>query len=197
MTLAECDRQTLEEAHIDLDEVATEIAELIRRDNRELISPLTDALSVSERAFLSRGGATGLDPTPRLSGQISLNIQSIASEFAKMTAEAYTQKQVAELLRVTPGRIRQRIDERSLYAVASHRGRVCPLWQFYEDKTLPGLEQVLKAISPGAHPIAVLSFFLNTNPDLESTILETQLSPRDWLISGHPVDQVVSLGREL
>jgi hypothetical protein len=197
MTLAERDRQTLEEAHIDLDEVATEIAALIRRDNRELVSPITDALSEPERAFLRRGGAIGLDPTPMPLGQIHLNIQSIASEFAKMTTEAYTQKQAAELLCVTPGRIRQRIDERSLYAVASHKGRVCPLWQFFEGKTLPGLEQVLKAISPDAHPIAVLNFFMTPNPDLESPILDTQLSPRDWLISGHPVDEVVILGREL
>lgn len=101
------------------------------------------------------------------------------------------------MLCVTPGRIRQRIDERSLYAVASHKGRVCPLWQFYEGKTLPGLEQVLKAISPAAHPIAVLNFFMNPNPDLESPILDAQLSPRDWLISGHSADEVVILGREL
>ncbi len=197
MTFAERDRQTLEEAHIDLDEVAAEIAALIRRDSHELISPITDALSEPERAFLRRGGAIGLDPTPTSLGQMHLNIQSIASEFAKMTSEAYSQKQAAELLCVTPGRVRQRIDERSLYAVASHKGRVCPLWQFYEGKTLPGLEPVLKVISPDAHPIAVLHFFMTPSPDLASPILNTQLSPRDWLISGHSVDEVVILAREL
>ncbi len=195
MALPERDRQTLEEAHIDLDEVASEVAELIRREHGALDSSMTDALSDHERAFLQRSGAVGLDPIP--SDRIRSNILSVASEYAKMAAQAYTLKQVADLLEVTTGRIRQRIDAGTLYAVASHRGRVCPQWQFHEGTTLPGLDSVLKAVSPEAHPIAVQHFFLNISPDLESPMFDTPLSPRDWLISGHPVDEVVILAREL
>jgi hypothetical protein len=108
MALAEIDRQTLEEPHIDLDEVASEIAELIRRERDLLVSPMSDALSEPERAFLQRSVAAGFDPIPSESKLYS-NIRSIASEHAKMTAQAYTQKQVADLLQVTAGRIRQRI----------------------------------------------------------------------------------------
>ncbi|VAX14570.1 hypothetical protein MNBD_GAMMA24-1592 [hydrothermal vent metagenome] len=194
MALAE-DRRTLEEANIDVDDLISEAAAIVRQTDLFLRNPLTDALSEQEAAFLRRGGAVGLDEP--LKDRSRKNIMVIASEYAEMVAHAYTQKEVADLLKVTTSRIRQRIDAGTLYSIESNRGRVCPRWQFSQAATLPGIERVLKAISSKAHPVAVQHFFLSISADLESPTLNQTLSPRDWLISGHNPDAVVILANEL
>lgn len=193
--LTERDRRTLEDAHIDENEVLREVAALIRRDQDIFLPHITsDALPNDERHFLRRGGAELEGPRP---DQVRSRNLSLTSEYAKMATQAYTLNEVANLLDESLSKIQQHIEARTLYTVIGHRGCVCPRWQFHDQTTLPGLELVLKAISPEAHPIAVQRFFLTVCPDLESPIFDIALSPRDWLISGHQVNEVVILTGEL
>jgi hypothetical protein len=41
----------------------------------------------------------------------------------------------------------------------------------------------------------VAEWFLSLNPDLEVDAQENPLSPREWLLSGKPVEAVVALAR--
>ena len=103
----------------------------------------------------------------------------------------------AARLGVVASRVRQRVTERSLYAVDGPGGRVFPAFQFGPSGALPGLGRVLAAIDPSVHPITVERFFLAPIGDLESDVAGGPLSPRDWLLTSLPVDDVVLLARDL
>ena len=194
--LADRDVVTLRKAGIvDIETLASAAAAFLRKHPIYTSKPMLNALSEQEEAFLRQGGAAGLsdyDPS-----SATRNITVIAAEYAQMVSSADTQKQVAQRLGVSTGRVRQRLDSGSLYAIDGPSGRVCPQWQFVDSGTLPGLERVLPSISEKAHPVAVQRFFLKENPDLESNIQGQAISPRDWLLTGHSPETVVLLAREL
>lgn len=56
---------------------------------------------------------------------------------------------------------------------------------------------MLADIRPGAHPIAVERFFVTPTENLESELVDDAMCPRDWLLSGNPVEPVVMLAREV
>jgi hypothetical protein len=80
---------------------------------------------------------------------------------------ALTADEVAKLLNIT----RQAVDKRrrngQLLAVElGRRGYYYPAWQFGESGTLPGLENVLKALTDD-DPWMQLAFFIAPNPRLD------------------------------
>jgi hypothetical protein len=194
--LAEQDIRTLHAAGIDdIESLAAAAAAFLREHPIYSIIPMPNALSDQEEAFLRQGGAAGVGRYDASSA--TRNVTSLAAEYAQMVSTAYTQKEVAERLGVSTSRVRQRIDGGSLYSIPGPGGRVCPRWQFSDSATLPGLEQVLATINIDAHPVAVQRFFLTETADLESDSLMRALSPRDWLLTGHPAEAVALLARDL
>ncbi len=125
------------------------------------------------------------------------NIVQLASEYVVLIETAHSQKAVAKQLNVSTSRVRQRIDAGSLYAVRSDHGRVCPTWQFHEGRVLPGLDKVLSVIDKSLNPLSIQRFFITISPDLESATLGAALSPRDWLLTGHSVNDVILLAESL
>ncbi len=194
--LAEIDQMTLREAGInDPDRVLAAAAAFLREHPIYRVLAVGNALSVEEETFLSAGGASGVG---RDNSQAkATNVAVIAGEYAEMEATAYSQQEVAKLLAVSTSRVRQRLDNGSLYSISGVAGRVCPRFQFLDDRTLPGLETVLAALSDSAHPVAVQRFFLSVQRDLESGELGTILSPREWLMTGHDPEAVAILARDL
>ena len=153
-------------------------------------------LSANEERLLRESGALGLDDAEEPSLQAGpLNI---VAQYAQLVADASSTETVARRLGVVPSRVRQRVAERSLYALDTPGGRVFPAFQFDDSgATLPELGRVLAAIDPSAHPITVERFFFTPTADLESTLATAALSPRDWLLAALPVDDVVVLARDL
>lgn len=194
--LADQDRQTLQDAGIpDTDRLLAALAALIRKHPIYRIPTIPNALSAQEEAFLSAGGAVGVGSSSN--DAAAENIAMIAKEYAEMESTAYSQQEVARLLNVTTSRVRQRLDNGSLYCISGVGGRVCPCFQFVDNRILPGLEIVLGALSKSAHPVAIHRFFLSVQPDLISKELGRALSPRDWLTTGHDPEEVAVLVREL
>ena len=194
--LAEKDLRTLQEAGItNIETLASAAAAFLRAHPIYTVQPMPNALSEQEEAFLLQGGADGVGAYNKCS--TAENITTIAGEYAQMVATAYSQQEVAKRLGVSTSRIRQRLDNGSLFAVDGPAGRVCPKFQFAEGSTIPGLEAVLGVMSKEAHPVAVQRFFLTVSPDLESETLGWAVSPRDWLLTGHSPDPVILLAREL
>lgn len=193
--LADQDLRTFHDAGIhNPDDILAAAAAFLRQ--LKPVRPSPNALADAETGFLSRGGARGLGEANE-NAKAATNLAQIAGEFAQMVATALGQQQVANYLKVTTGRVRQRSDVLSLYAIDGANGRVYPGFQFENGTTLPGLEAVLAAINPEANPVAVQRFFLTPSPDLESDIVGTALSPRDWLLAGHNAEAVITLAREL
>jgi hypothetical protein len=174
--------------------VTNAAANFIRLHPLYVYPPSTQDLSVHELQVLEEGGF------PKLPAQISLsdNITIVAGEVGVLIASALSQVQAAQLLGVDPSRIRQRISQGTLYAIAGQDNiKVLPRFQFTDKGALPHLEKVLPGINKEAHPVAVQRFFLTASADLYSDELGTNLSPRDWLITGHSPDPVIKMTADL
>lgn len=72
-----------------------------------------------------------------------------------------------------------------------------PLFQFERRLVLPGLARVLKALPEDLCSMDVVNWFVLRDADLRLEGDEAPLSPREWLVSGRPVDGVVAVARDL
>jgi excisionase family DNA binding protein len=126
-------------------------------------------------------------------------ISRTASKHAAILASSLTVREAAEILGVSEGRIRQKISERRLYSVRGEGGeRRLPRFQFSPRGGVPGMEEVVRVVPRGVHPVALQNFFTSPNPDLYlDEEEEVPISPRDWLLSGGDPEAVIPLAREL
>lgn len=194
------DVQVLHQAGIaDVNKLVHSAAEFIREHPMYTVKSSPGALSPSEARILSSGGAIGVreEPGAKYSQGPVSNLTQVAGQYAQLVESALTAAQVAERLGVTPSRVRQRTEARTLYAIATGSGRVYPRWQFSDSGTIPGLARILDVLSRSAHPVAVERFMLTVHPDLESSEVGSILCPRDWLIAGHSPEDVALMAREL
>jgi hypothetical protein len=111
--------------------------------------------------------------------------------------ESLSAADAAKLLRVDVSRIRQRLRERSLFGLEYEGSWRLPRFQFERRLVIPGLPQVLKALPNDLFPLDVVDWFVLPDSDLQLDDDVAPLSPREWLISGRPVEAVVAVAREL
>ena len=116
---------------------------------------------------LSQPGAVGfvhpeVDPFARARVRgLRRRDELLAAEGGTLTTE-----EVAKLLDLTPQAVHKRRNTGKLLAlVLGRRGLRFPAWQFSDDGVLPGLEDVLAALTK-APPLAVVRFFLSGNARL-------------------------------
>jgi hypothetical protein len=122
-------------------------------------------------------------------------IQSEA-QYMALLEESLSAADAAKLLRVDVSRIRQRLRERSLFGIEYEGSWRLPRFQFERRLVIPGLAQVLKELPPDLFPLDVVDWFLLPEPDLQLEGDAAPQSPREWLISGRPVDAVAALARD-
>ncbi|MEE9396257.1 MAG: hypothetical protein V3V31_04515 [Methylococcales bacterium] len=194
------DLHTLKQVGVEnWEELVSAAAYFVRHQPLYRVKVSPHALTSQEEAFLRRAGASGVGDDYDANA-IEEKLREAAVEYGQMVASAYSQKGAAECIGVTPSRVRQRIDQRTLYAIDTPHGRVCPKWQFTEEgATLPGIDAVLPLISVNAHPVAVQRFFLTPQVDLEDDVDSevVQFSPVRWLETGHSPKEVMLLARAL
>jgi hypothetical protein len=123
-------------------------------------------------------------------------IQSQA-QYMALLEESLSATDAAKLLRVDVSRVRQRLRERSLFGVEYEGSWRLPRFQFERRLVIPGLAQVLKSLPPELFPLDVVDWFVLPDSDLQLEGDVAPLSPREWLLSGRPIDTVVSLARDL
>lgn len=147
------------------------------------------SLSSADRDYLARySGAL-----PASAAQVeALSTRRVAAVTADV-ARSFSRAEVAQLLGITPSRVSHRQSDGQLYAFRAGPGRLLyPDWQFEKGApVLPHLGRVLGAIEPGANPAALRRFMLTPDPDL--LIAGRPVSPRDWLLAGGDIEEVVSL----
>jgi len=119
------------------------------------------------------------------------------AQYMALLAESLSAADAAKLLRVDVSRVRQRLRERSLFGIEYEGSWRLPRFQFERRLVLPGLAQVLKALPSDLFPLDVVDWFVLPDSDLQLDSDPAALSPREWLISGRPVETVVALARDL
>lgn len=118
---------------------------------------------------------------------------------AQLRAQSLTTGQVADLLDVTPGRIRQRDADRSLSSIPVEGKTRFPTFPFASlerglaasERELPGWSEVASALPQHAHPLAVVRVVHHVSEELE---VDGQLvSPADWLAGGASASEAADL----
>lgn len=150
------------------------------------------ALSADELAFLqAHSGAT---PNPQALAEA--RIANAVNEENELS-DALTVREVADLLGVSPSRVRHWLADGSLYAYKSQgRGteRKLPRWQFHHGDVIPHLGEVLNALPDNDAPLGVKAFFLNAR--VEHPTSEENYSVRDWLLGGQDPAEAIALADE-
>ena len=149
------------------------------------------ALTQAERQVLESGG---------MPIDVPLAVGPVAARAAKYEAildGCLSVEEAAKRLRVTAGRIRQRLlaDPPTLYAI--RRGHVwrLPSFQFTSNRLVPNIDRVIAHLDPALDPVAVEHWF--TQPHLDLEYGGRRVAPIDWLAQGHRVEPVVELAEDL
>jgi excisionase family DNA binding protein len=179
--------------------------EELHGEAREMVDSLLVGLPVG-RVEDPEGGFTLAELSVLREGGLTFDaseygdrVSRTASKYAAISASALTVREAAVLLAVSEGRIRQKISEGRLYAVRGRNGeRRLPRFQFSQGGTIGGMQETMREVPEGVHPVSLQNFFLSPNPDLYlDAEEEVPVSPRDWLLSGGDPRAVVPLAREL
>lgn len=110
---------------------------------------------------------------------------------AQLLAESLVGTEVAALLGVSPSRVRQRVSDRTLYAIKSKSGSRFPRFQFTDNGELTGWDVVAVTIPADVHPLTVQNIMLATCDELD--LDGDQVCPRDWLAAAGAPDRVVEV----
>jgi excisionase family DNA binding protein len=179
--------------------------EELHGEAREMVDSLLAGLPVG-RVEDPEGGFTLAELSVLREGGLTFDaseygnqVSRTASKYAAISASALTVREAAVLLAVSEGRVRQKISEGRLYAIRGRNGeRRLPRFQFSERGPVEGMQETMREVPPGVHPVSLQNFFLSPNPDLYlDAEEETPVSPRDWLLSGGDPRAVTPLAREL
>jgi len=119
------------------------------------------------------------------------------AQYMALLEESLSAVQAAKLLGVDVSRIRQRLRDRSLFGMEHEGTWRLPRFQFERRHVIPGLAPVLKALPEDLFPLDVVDWFVLPEADLQLESDSAPLSPREWLLSGRPVETVVALARDL
>lgn len=108
------------------------------------------------------------------------------ASYARLLATALDTKGAAERLGISDGYVRQRLEAGTLYGVKLGRAWRLPLFQFAEaGGEVPSIARVLPLLDRALNPVAVGRWFGLPKPELHDEDLGRDLSPREWLLSGH------------
>ncbi|ATQ30040.1 DNA-binding protein [Rhodococcus ruber] len=164
-------------------------------DRRDLL-PLLRALRAAKRpaASLPAHEADLLD-----AGDAPESLLALATAVADRTARmrrllenTLTVEQAAERLGgVGPSRVRQRVGDRSLWALKRANRLLLPAVQFTDDGQVPGLDAVLQALPENMQPLSIHGLLTTPQPSL--VVDGAPTSVVDWLLTGGAVEDALSV----
>lgn len=119
------------------------------------------------------------------------------AQYMALLEDSLSAAEASKLLRVDVSRVRQRLRERSLFGIEYEGSWRLPRFQFERRLVIPGLAKILKSLPADLFPLDTVDWFVLPDPDLQLDSDSAPLSPREWLLSGRPVEAVVTLARDL
>lgn len=153
----------------------------------------TTDLSAAEMEALRSVGASKDKLSVRTENDPLIKSQA---QYMALLEDSLSAADAAKLLRVDVSRVRQRLRERSLFGVEYEGSWRLPRFQFERRLVIPGLAQALKSLPPDLFPLDVVDWFVLPDPDLQLDSDTAPLSPREWLLSGRPIEAVTTLARD-
>ena len=164
-------------------------------DRRDLL-PLLLALRAATHpaATLSAHDAELLDAGDAPESPLAL-ATTVADRIARMRSlveNALTVEQAADRLGgVGASRVRQRVGDRSLWAIKRANRLLLPAVQFTDDGMVPGLDAVLQALPNDMQPLSIQGLLTTPQPSL---VVDGEPVPIvDWLLIGGAVEDARSV----
>jgi hypothetical protein len=117
--------------------------------------------------------------------------RTIAATLERRIRASVNSSAAAHLLQVDPSTIARRRRKRELWGFKHNGAWRYPLWQFNGNTVLPGLQAVIAGIPPTQNPGTVDGIM--TSPQRDLKVGGVPLTPRLWLLDGHPVEPVLVL----
>lgn len=117
-------------------------------------------------------------------------------EMAAVIESALTTLDAANLLGVSPGRIRQRLAAREIFSFKVDGRVVIPIYQFQGSRLVPGITQVNRALPRTRHPLSVVRWFHTPQPELRAEG-KRPLTPLQWLSQGSDPSVVGELAKRI
>jgi hypothetical protein len=181
-----------------IDEDATRLYQEARRRllvNEPLRGDAGNATHTLSAAELKALQAVGLSVSPWKVGAKQDPLKHSITDYMALLETSYSTSEAARHLKVDASRIRQRLREHSLFGIDYDGEKRLPRFQFERAQVVPGIREMLASLPQGLNALDVAEWFLSPNPDLEIDAQEEPLSPREWLLKGHPVEAVVKLAQ--
>jgi excisionase family DNA binding protein len=177
-------------AEIDVEEFMRIVADVMRASSSTSVQPASQFTEEEANEF----AAAGFDAAPAVPREAD-PIAHTAARYSELLATALSTESAARLLDVEDSRIRQRLQEGTLYGVKIGRNWRLPSFQFTARGVVPGVEHVFPRLDATLHPVAVYRWFVEPNRDL--VYEDRAVSPRDWLLSGADPIVVGDLAEDL
>ncbi len=148
-------------------------------------------LTKHEVGVLESGGFSvdaKLNPAPIAKG---------AAAYDRLIATSLTVARAAKKLRLSDGRVRQRLlaNPAQLYGIRKGKTWRLPAFQFGPQNLVPNIDQVIRKLDPGLSPVSVDRWFKLENVDLQQG--DDNLSPLQWLSQGEAWQPVADLAEDL
>lgn len=130
---------------------------------------------------LLRRGGLAISPTAG-----ALAVAELEATYRELLRDAFTTAEVAKLLRLPESEVRQRREDRALWAIQSSNDWRFPRLQFIVNgprrEQLRGLDQVFPTLPGSLHPLSVAGFLTTPQPGLIQ--LDQPVTPMEWLSTG-------------
>ncbi|WP_395704380.1 DNA-binding protein [Rhodococcus ruber] len=164
-------------------------------DRRDLL-PLLRALRAAKRpaASLPAHEADLLDAggAPESLLALATAVADRTARMRRLLENTLTVEQAAERLGgVGPSRVRQRVGDRSLWALKRANRLLLPAVQFTDDGQVPGLDAVLQALPENMQPLSIHGLLTTPQPSL--VVDGAPTSVVDWLLTGGAVEDALSV----
>jgi hypothetical protein len=159
------------------------------------LRPWAAQLTAAEAQLLDE---VGFSEDPQAYAKAAVDV---AAHLGRLINTAFTTNEVAEGLRISSSRVRQRRLARGLWAIQEGTGWLFPVTQFERDasggptRQIRGLDRVFQALPADLHPVAVDGFLHTPHPDLQ--VDGNPMAPLDWLRSGGEVAAVVGVAKTI
>lgn len=169
---------------------ASDLAEIMEIFADAIAAPVADPVRsmTAEQEQALRDAGSLVEELPPVMERASTKTALV---YVDIVRTSLTSKEAGQLLGVSEGRIRQRIGDRTLFAMRGRRRRLLPRFQFTDDGELPGWAHVAPHVPEDAYPVAVVRFMTWAHPDLHMG--GKSMSPVEWLTAGGSPSELADL----
>ena len=161
-----------------------------------LVVELLEVIDTPGSDRLSSGELDELSEYPvATEADVAAALGEAARDWFRIVRESLTTSDAGRLLGVDSSRIRQRLEDGSIWGFKPDGSWRVPAWQFEGGELVSGIAQVNRAFRKDLDPRSIEGFL--TSPNVDLVVGETRVSPLEWLRAGNDPAPVALIASSL